>query len=139
MAVRPQVENFRQLWEKSVIRQLLFFTGLLGASLCLPAASEARTVKAAVGRAVPVFAGDVTRPYVVIGEVNDNLRKPFAFMASPTKDKIYAEIWERARKMGADAVINARFGETQRTMFDHGRTPISGTAIKYTDSVVPSD
>ncbi|MFN5128980.1 MAG: heavy metal-binding domain-containing protein [Sphingomonadaceae bacterium] len=58
-------------------------------------------------------------------------------MASPSKEKIYAEIWERARKMGADAVINARFGETQRTMFDHGRTPISGTAIKYTDGLKP--
>lgn len=82
---------------------------------------------------VPVFGGDVDRPYVVIGEIKDNLRKHFAFQASPTKEKIYSELWERARKMGADAVINADFGATKGTPFNHGRTPISGTAIKYVD------
>jgi len=125
------------LWEKSIIRRFSFLAGLLATLLCLHAASEARTVENAAGETVPVFESDVTRPYVVVGEIRDNLRKPFAFMASPSKEKIYAEIWERARKMGADAVINARFGETQRTMFDHGRTPISGTAIKYTDGLKP--
>ena len=83
---------------------------------------------------VPVYEGDVRRPYVVIGKIDDNLRKHFAFQANPTKIKIYAEIWERGRKMGADAVINAKFGQTVGTLFNHGRTPISGTAIKYTDS-----
>jgi hypothetical protein len=84
--------------------------------------------------ATPVFAGDVKRPYRIIGEIRDNLRKHFAFQESPTEEKIYAEIWERARKLGADAVINARYGATERTMFNHGRTPISGTAIKFTDT-----
>jgi uncharacterized protein YbjQ (UPF0145 family) len=124
---------------ESIIRRILLLTGLLAALLCYPAASEARTVANKAGGAIPVFEGDVTRPYEVIGEIKDNLRKPFAFMASPSKEKILAEIWERARKMGADAVINARFGETQRTMFDHGRTPISGTAIKYTEVAKPKD
>lgn len=80
---------------------------------------------------VPVFEGDVDRPYRVIGEIRDNLRKHFAFQANPTKEKIHAELWERARKMGADAVINARYGPTQATAFNHGRTTISGTAIKF--------
>lgn len=79
----------------------------------------------------PVYAGDVERPYRVIGEIRDNLRKHFAFQADPTQEKIYAEIWERGRKIGADAVINARYGATERTMFNHGRTPISGTAVKF--------
>ncbi len=79
----------------------------------------------------PVYAGDLDRPYQVIGEIRDNLRKHFAFQADPTQEKIYAELWERGRKMGADAVINARYGATERTMFNHGRTPISGTAIKF--------
>lgn len=95
--------------------------------------AESRDAIIAVDAGVPVFEGDVKRPYVVIGQIKDNLRKPFAFLANPTTEKILAEIWERARKMGADAVINARFGKTERTMFNHGRTPISGTAIKYTD------
>jgi hypothetical protein len=82
---------------------------------------------------IPVFEGDSNRPYRVIGEIKDNLRKHFAFQANPTKEKIYAELWERARKMGADAVIRASFGATKGTAFNHGRTPISGTAIKYSD------
>lgn len=82
---------------------------------------------------VPVYEGDLSRPYVVIGKIEDNLRKHFAFQANPTKLKIYAEIWERGRKMGADAVIYAKFGETKGTLFNHGRTPISGIAVKFTD------
>jgi hypothetical protein len=81
----------------------------------------------------PVYQGDLDRPYRVIGEIRDNLRKHFAFQADPTQEKIYAELWERGRKMGADAVINARHGATERTMFNHGRTPISGTAVKFLD------
>lgn len=80
---------------------------------------------------LPVFEGEVDRPYRVIGEIKDNLRKPFAFLPDPTKVSIFTEIWERGKKMGADAVIHARFGETRRTLFNHGKTPISGTEIKY--------
>ena len=105
---------------------------IIGISLFLyivfPHSALAQTVKA-----VPVFEGDTDRPYVIVGEVKDNLRKHFNFQANPTKEKIYAELWERAQKMKADAVIHAKFGETRGTLFNHGRTPISGTAIKYTD------
>jgi hypothetical protein len=103
----------------------------LGFSLSLMLNCSAHALS---GKAVPVFEGDVDRAYVVVGEVNDNLRKHFAFQADPTKEKIYAEIWERGRKMGADAVIHAKYGETRRTLFNNGRTPISGTAIRYTDA-----
>ena len=84
--------------------------------------------------AISVFEGDSDRPYRIIGKIDDNLRKHFAFQANPTKEKIYAEIWERGRKMGADAVINVRYGPTVGTLFNHGRTPISGTAIRFTDT-----
>lgn len=84
--------------------------------------------------AIPVFEGEIDRPYRIIGKIDDNLRKHFAFQANPTKEKIYAEIWERGRKMGADAVINVKYGPTVGTPFNHGRTPISGTAIRYTDA-----
>jgi hypothetical protein len=81
----------------------------------------------------PVYSSDIERPYVIVGEIRDNLRKHFGFQADPAKEKIYSEIWERARKMGADAVINARYGATEKTPFNHGRTPISGTAVKFVD------
>ena len=37
--------------------------------------------------------------------------------------------------MGADAVVNARFGPTKTTLFNFGKTPISGTAIKFVDAI----
>lgn len=129
----PAHSNRLHRREKLAIRRMHHFAGFLALSLSLPVALQARGGSEAAEGQVPVFEGDVARPYVVVGEIRDNLRKPFAFLASPSKEKILEEIWERARKMGADAVINARFGATKRTMFDHGRTPISGTAIKYTD------
>jgi hypothetical protein len=82
---------------------------------------------------IPVYEGDIDRPYEVVGQIKDNLRKELPFMPNPSKEKIFAEIWERAKKMGADAVINAHFGPTKSTPFNNGRTPISGTAIKFTD------
>ena len=115
------------------IFSILFGSALI--SCCFADLAHAKTEQQSVVVAPPVYAGDVDRPYKIIGEIRDNLRKHFAFQSSPSKDKIYAEIWERAQKMGADAVINARYGATERTPFNHGRTSISGTAIKFTDAV----
>ena len=85
-------------------------------------------------KVIPVYEGGIDRPHHVIGQIDDNLRKPFGFLPNPSKEKILSEIRERARKMGADAVINFKYGETKRTLFNHGRTPISGTAIKFIDN-----
>lgn len=116
-------------WTTPIIFIFIAATGYpsIGQASELAASAENTTIS------VPVYEGDVSRRYVIIGKIDDNLRKHFAFQANPTKTKIYAEIWERGRKMGADAVINAQFGHTVGTLFNHGRTPISGTAIKYTD------
>lgn len=53
---------------------------VLLASLPLFAAhSQSRDQATMVEAGVPVFEGDVRRPYVVVGQIKDNLRKPFAF------------------------------------------------------------
>lgn len=106
---------------------------LLGVLVGLPAANVGGEPTREQIAVVPVFESGVERPFKVIGEIKDNLRKPFSFSPNPTREEILAEIWERGRKMGADAVINARFGPTKVTVFSYGRTPISGTAIKFTD------
>lgn len=113
----------------------LFFLSLLVVTPVAAVSSDQSRQEVAP---IPVFEGDVERPYEVIGEIKDNLRKPLAFMPDPSREKILAEIWERGRKMGADAVIHARFGPTKGTAFDHGRTPISGTAIKFKAAAVPT-
>ena len=105
--------------------------------LTAPGVASAQEAKAPLlnpGAGVPVFAGDITdRPYTVIGEVKAGVRKATIFSKSSSEGKIYRELWERARKMGADAVINATYGESHVTAVSWGKTNASGTAVKFTD------
>ena len=61
---------------------------------------------------VPVFPYDLPdRPYTVVGEVKAGVRKATVFSKSPSQAKIYKELWERAEKLGADAVITRDLGD----------------------------
>lgn len=82
---------------------------------------------------VPVFPGDIPdRPYSVVGEVKAGIRKATIFSSEASQKKIYRELWERAEKLGADAVINAKYGESHVTALSWGSTNATGTAIKFT-------
>lgn len=81
---------------------------------------------------VPVFAGDIIdRPYTVIGEVKAGVRKATIFSKSSSEAKVYRELWERAERMGADAVINAKYGNSHVTAVSWGKTNATGTAVKF--------
>ena len=82
---------------------------------------------------VPVFPYDIKdRPYEVVGEVKAGVRKATVFSKSPSQAKIYRELWERAEKLGADAVINASYGDAHMTAFSWGKANATGTAIRFT-------
>lgn len=86
---------------------------------------------------VPVFPYDIKdRPYQVLGEVKAGVRKATIFSKSPNQAKIYRELWERAEKLGADAVINASYGDAHVTAFSWGKSNATGTAIKFTSAPV---
>lgn len=81
---------------------------------------------------VPVVAGDITdRPYRVIGVIETNVRKATAFSKDPSEEKIFRELWERAEKMGADAVVNAKYGGPRVTLMSWGASKATGQAIKF--------
>jgi uncharacterized protein YbjQ (UPF0145 family) len=81
---------------------------------------------------VPVFPHDITdRPYRVLGEVKAGVRKATIFSKEASQGKIYRELWERGRKLGADAVINAKYGDSHVSAFSWGKTNATGTAIKF--------
>lgn len=81
---------------------------------------------------VPVFPNDITdRPYKVLGEVKAGVRKATIFSSEASQEKIYKELWERAEKLGADAVVNARYGESRVSAMSWGQTDATGTAIKF--------
>lgn len=87
-------------------------------------------VNEAVG--VPVFPHDITdRPYEVVGEVTAGVRKATIFSKEASQEKIYKELWERAEKLGADAVIKASYGESHISLTSWGKTNATGTAIKF--------
>ena len=81
---------------------------------------------------VPVFPYDFKdRPYEVVGEVKAGVRKATVFSKSPDQAKIYRELWEKAEKLGADAVINAKYGDAHVTAFSWGKANATGTAIRF--------
>lgn len=81
---------------------------------------------------VPVFAYDITdRKYEVIGEIKAGVRKGSVFSKEASQTKIYKELWERAEKKGADAVINAKYGDSHISAFSWGKTNATGTAIRF--------
>jgi uncharacterized protein YbjQ (UPF0145 family) len=94
-------------------------------------------VNEAVG--VPVFPYDFKdRPYEVLGEVKAGVRKATVFSKSPSQEKIYRELWERAEKLGADAVINAAYGDAHVTAFSWGKANATGTAIRFKPAAAAS-
>ena len=93
-------------------------------------------VNADVG--VPVFPNDIVdRPYEVVGEVKAHVRKATIFSKEAGQAKIYRELWERADKLGADAVVKASYGDSHVTAFSWGSTTATGTAVKFTTPPPP--
>ncbi|WP_422057739.1 hypothetical protein [Sphingomonas sp.] len=81
---------------------------------------------------VPVIAGDITdRPYRVVGRVEKGVRKATMFSKDPSESKVYRELWEDAKKLGADAVVNAQFGDPRVTLISWGSRKATGQAIKF--------
>lgn len=120
------------------MKNYMLFASVLVFALTQPAnASDKASAKKAfvvvneeVG--VPVFPYDFKdRPYEVLGEVNAGVRKATAFSKSPSQAKIYRELWERAEKLGADAVINASYGDAHISAFSWGKAKAKGTAIRF--------
>ena len=97
-----------------------------------PAPMPMPMVNEAVG--VPVFPNDILdRPYKVLGEIKTSVRKATLFSNEASQKKIYGELWERGRKMGADAVIKAQYGNSHVSLMSWGATTATGTAIKFTE------
>lgn len=81
---------------------------------------------------VPVFPNDITdRPYTVLGEVKAGVRKATVFSKEPSQAKIYRELWERAEKLGADAVVKVTYGDSHLSAFSWGKTNATGVAVRF--------
>ena len=102
----------------------------VGVAIAKKAEKQYQVVNTDVG--IPVFATDLPdHPYTVLGEVEAKVRKATIFSKEASQEKIYHELWERGEKMGADAVINANYGDSHVTALSWGSTTAKGTAVKF--------
>lgn len=100
----------------------------------VPAEAEKKTDFVVVNEdvGVPVFPYDITdRPYVVVKPIKAGVRKATLFSKEPSQEKIYKELWERAEKIDADAVVNATYGDSHMTAMSWGKTNALGIAIRF--------
>jgi uncharacterized protein YbjQ (UPF0145 family) len=111
---------------------------LAAAVVALSAPANAQNVTPPMGYAklstlpVPVVEGDITdRPYRVIGLIETGVRKATVFSKDPSREKVFRELWERGRKMGADAVINAEYGNARVRGLSWGSRDARGQAVKF--------
>ena len=80
----------------------------------------------------PVTDADVTdRPYRIVGEVRADVRKATIFSRAPSRAHVFRELWERAARLGADAVVNARSGGARVTALSWGSRRSFGQAVKF--------
>jgi len=137
----PLVFRFGDLGDiMKIVKSAALAAVLIVAGVQPLAAKDAKTyaiVNEAVG--APVFPHDITdRPYKVLGEVTAGVRKATIFSKEASQEKIYRELWERAEKLGADAVINAKYGDSHVTAFSWGKTNATGTAVKFVETPAPA-
>lgn len=98
-------------------------------------AGAGTSIKAADLPNPPVITGDVSdRPYRVIGQITAGVRKATLFSKAASQEKIFRELWERGKKMGADAVVHASYGDSHVSALSWGQTNATGVAIKFDDA-----
>lgn len=123
-----------------ILKSVMLATLIVAGSVSVAEAKEKKVyvvVNEDVG--LPVFAYDITdRPYEVLGEVKAGVRKGSVFSKEASQEKIYKELWERGDKMGADAIINAKYGDSHISAFSWGKTNATGTAIKFKTVIAPA-
>jgi len=81
---------------------------------------------------VPVFPYDIeNKPYVILAGIEAGVRKATIFSKEPSQEKIYKELWERGKKINADAIVLAAYGDSKVSAFSWGRTGATGIAIRF--------
>jgi hypothetical protein len=110
---------------------------LLGAcAQGLATSNVAKTETAARAPTAPdqiqIIEGDVTdRPYNSLGDVSVTVNKVTIFNADPTRDMVNQRLRNEAAKLGADAVIQVRYGTVGISPLSWGSLDGKGRAIVF--------
>ena len=92
-----------------------------------PATTASPTAK------VIITEGTITdRKFETLGPIEVSVKKLTIFHADPTKEQARQSLIQRARAMGADAVINVTY-ESGVGLMTWGYMDAKGTAVKFTE------
>ena len=79
---------------------------------------------------IQITEGDVTdKPYKSLGDVSVRVNKVTLFNADPTRDMVNQRLRAEAAKLGADAVIQVRYGTVGISAMSWGSLDGKGRAI----------
>jgi hypothetical protein len=100
--------------------------------------SQVSPQAAAAGRAatpvdqIRVVEGDITdKPYKSLGDVSVTVNKVSIFNADPTREMVDQRLRAQAAKLGADAVIQVRYGTVGISPVSWGSLDGKGRAIAF--------
>lgn len=80
---------------------------------------------------ITVTESDLTRPYVVLGDLDVTVRKRSLFDADPTRETVNEALREEAAELGADAVILVRYGNVGLSVVSYAALDGRGRAVAY--------
>jgi hypothetical protein len=81
---------------------------------------------------IEIFEGDVAdRPYKSLGDVSVTVNKVTIFNADPTREMVNQRLRNEAAKLGADAVIQVRYGTVGIGLMSWGSLDGKGRAIVF--------
>lgn len=81
---------------------------------------------------VMVTENDITdKKYVSLGDITVSVSKNTLFDSDPNRDMVKAKLQDSAAKLGADAVVLARYGAVGITLFSYGSMEGKGRAVRF--------
>ena len=81
---------------------------------------------------IEIMEGDVTdRSYTSLGDVSATVNKVTIFNADPTREMVNQRLRAEAAKLGADAVIQVRYGTVGVALMSWGALDGKGRAIVF--------
>ena len=84
--------------------------------------------------AIIVTEEDITdRPYETLGEIEVTVNKTTIFNADPTPELVNERLREEAAKLGADAVVLARYGTVGVSLMSWGSLDGRGRAVRFVE------
>jgi hypothetical protein len=81
---------------------------------------------------IQIVEGDITdRPYKSLGDISVTVNKTTIFNADPTREMVNQRLRAKAAELGADAVIQVRYGTVGVALMSWGALDGKGRAIAF--------